>query len=126
MTRHRTPKPKLALLLAMILPLQGFAAAWSCPAPSAAEAARHHCDDGTGAADHQTGAADHQTGAADHQTGTTLHHSCGTCCSAAVAVMSASWVAPRSTSPYLSLPSSWSLPAVALDRLDRPPRFIPA
>jgi hypothetical protein len=105
MRRHRTLKFQLGLLLAMILPLQGFAGTWNCAAPSVAETAQHHCE---------------------HGTGTALHHGCGTCCAAAVAVMLASWIAPRSASPYLSLPSSGSLPAVAPDRLDRPPRFIPA
>jgi hypothetical protein len=96
----------LALLLALILPLQGFAAAWSCSAHDTGEsAARHHCPNDSGKP--QSGEP---------------HHHCGTCCAAAIALVPFSWTPPRSANPEASLPSHRPPPTVALDRLDRPPR----
>jgi len=99
----------LVLLLALILPLQGFAAAWSCTAQdTGAAAAHHHCADDSG----------------KPQGGGEQHHHCGTCCAAAIALMPFRWTVPRSTSSEASLPPHRSPPKVALDRLDRPPRPI--
>jgi hypothetical protein len=98
---------EFALLAAVMLPLQGFASAFGC-GPFAAAVSSEHCNH-----------------AAEHAAGTSQHHDCGTCCS--VAALSAApllWAAPRLTSPKLFLPLFWSPPAVVLDRLDRPPRFI--
>lgn len=93
------------LLLALILPLQNFASAWSCSAQhSGAAAAHHHCADDSG------------------KSGAEQQHHCGTCCAAAVALVPFTWTAPRSGSPEASLPSHRPPPQVALDRLDRPPR----
>jgi hypothetical protein len=103
-TRHPTVL-KLALLLALILPLQGFAVAWSCAAPETVEMSQHHC------------------GQAD---GASVHHHCGTCCAAAIAATATVWATPPATITRLSLPSFRSLPAIALDRLDRPPRILPS
>ena len=99
---------KLALLLALIMPLQGFAAAWACgsfdTAPATGAAAPKHCA--------------HDTGVAQQ------HHHCGTCCCAAViAVMPLFRVPPRPANPGLLLPVR-SPPAIVLDRLDRPPRLV--
>jgi hypothetical protein len=96
---------KLALLLALIMPLQGFASAWSCGLFDAAPAtAPQHCA---------------QDGAAQQ------HHHCGTCCcAAAIAVMPVLWAPPRPANPGALLPLSRSPPAIILDRLDRPPRFV--
>ncbi|MGO9948495.1 MAG: hypothetical protein ACLPWG_16775 [Steroidobacteraceae bacterium] len=100
MRRHRTSTLELALLLALMLPLQGFATAASCAVFETASAPEHHCQHGTAV----------------------QHHSCGTCCSAAIAVTSLQWTPPRSR----RLPASFLLllspPKLALDRLDRPPR----
>jgi hypothetical protein len=96
---------KLALLLALIMPLQGFASAWSCGSFDAAPAAAaQHCA--------------HEDGAAQQ------HHHCGTCCAAAIAVMPLLWVPPRPENAGSPLPLRSSPPAIALDRLDRPPRFV--
>jgi hypothetical protein len=101
---------KLALLLALIMPLQGFASAWSCgafdPAPATGPAtALQHCAHAAG----------------DVQ----LHHHCGTCCcAAAISIMPLVWVPPRPANPGALLPVSSAPPAIALDRLDRPPRFV--
>jgi len=97
----------LVLLLALILPLQSFAAAWSCSAhDTGAATAHHHCANDSG----------------NSPTGAEQHHHCGTCCAAAIALVPFSWTPPRSASPEASLPSHRLPPTVALDRLDRPPR----
>ncbi|HZE42758.1 MAG TPA: hypothetical protein VE058_03175 [Steroidobacteraceae bacterium] len=103
---------KLALLLALIMPLQGFASAWGCgsfdTAPAAEATAAQHCA-------HDTA---HDTGVAQQ------HHHCGTCChAAAIAVMPLFRVPPRPAIPGALLPVR-SPPAIVLDRLDRPPRLV--
>jgi hypothetical protein len=101
---------KLALLLALIMPLQGFASAWSCASFDAAPAtgpatALQHCA--------------HDAGAVQ------LHHHCGTCCcAAAISVVPLVWAPPRPANQGALLPVRSSPPAIALDRLDRPPRFV--
>jgi hypothetical protein len=101
---------KLVLLLALILPLQSFAAAWSCGPPETGSAAAHqHCAPESGAA----------------HTGDALpHHHCGTCCAAAIAAPPFGWIAPRQITPPISLPQMVSPPKLVLDRLDRPPRLV--
>jgi hypothetical protein len=100
---------QLALLLALIMPLQGFASAWSCgsrdTAPATARtAAPQQCE---------------------HDGAAQQHHHCGTCCSAAaIAVSPKLWIAPRPANPSALLPLRLSPPAVILDRLDRPPRLL--
>jgi hypothetical protein len=100
---------KLALLLALMMPLQGFASAWGCgsfdTAQTAAPAtAPQHCA---------------------HEAGVTQqHHHCGTCCcAAAIAVMPPLWIPPRPANTGALLPAR-SAPAIVLDRLDRPPRLV--
>ena len=95
----------LVLLLALILPLQSFAAAWGCSAQTSAAAAHPHCANDSGKTQ-----------------GAAFHHHCGTCCAAAVALMPFRWIAPRSTGSEASLPGHQPPPKVTLDRLDRPPR----
>ena len=97
----------LVLLLALILPLQTFAAAWSCSAhDTGAAVAHHHCADDSGKT----------------RGGGEPHHHCGTCCAAAIAPMPLGWSAPRAAISEASLPPRQPPPQVALDRLDRPPR----
>jgi hypothetical protein len=97
------------LLLALILPLQSFAAAWNCGAHATGAAAVHqHCANDSG----------------KPQGGGEQHHHCGTCCAAAMALMPFRWIPPRTTSSEASQPSRGSPPQIALDRLDRPPRLI--
>ncbi|HWW29223.1 MAG TPA: hypothetical protein VNY80_04360 [Steroidobacteraceae bacterium] len=102
MNRHRTRILELALLLVLLLPLQGFATALSCGSFDAAPAAAQHCAHGSAAVQ---------------------HHHCGTCCSAAIVVTPLHWAPPRATRPDVSLPLLISPALVALDRLDRPPRL---
>jgi hypothetical protein len=102
----KTLSMMLVLLLALILPLQSFASAWSCSDQAGSAAAQHHCADHAGKA----------------QTGGEQHHHCGTCCAAAIALMPFSWTPPPLVRAEASLPCNGSPPKVALDRLDRPPR----
>jgi hypothetical protein len=109
MASLRTPSLTLVLLLALILPLQSFASAWSCsPHDLGASAAHHHCANDSG----------------KPQTGGEQHHHCGTCCAAAIAWVPFRWTPPRSLSSEASLPLYGPPPRIALDRLDRPPRLI--
>jgi hypothetical protein len=98
----------LVLLLALMLPLQTFASAWSCSAQESlgGAAAHHHCANDPG----------------QPQSGGEQHHHCGTCCAAAIALMPFHWTPPRMASSEASLALQGSPPKVALDRLDRPPR----
>jgi hypothetical protein len=106
---------RLVLLLALILPLQSFAAAWNCGPPEAGSAAAHqHCAPESGAAHTATA----------HNGEAQVHHHCGTCCAAAIAALTLGWIAPPSITPPIALPQMGSPPKVALDRLDRPPRLV--
>jgi hypothetical protein len=99
----------LVLMLALILPLQSFASAWSCSSHElGGNAAQHHCADDSGKL----------------QTGGEQHHHCGTCCAAAIAWVPFRWIPPRSVSSEASVPLYGPPPRIALDRLDRPPRLI--
>jgi hypothetical protein len=101
---------RLMLLLALILPLQGFAVAWNCGPPDTGSTAAHqHCSPGSGA---------------PHSGDAQPHHHCGTCCAAAVAALPFGWVAPPSITPPIALPPMRPPPKVVLDRLDRPPRLV--
>jgi hypothetical protein len=111
MRLHRTLRAGFALLLALMLPLQGYAARAACvrqderlnsPAAPASSTAQHHCA-GRSAATH--------------------HHDCGTCCGGAAIVLTPGrWIAPLPAVSEISQPAPGLPPTVALDRLDRPPR----
>jgi hypothetical protein len=101
MRPNRTLRVGFALLFALMLPLQGYAAMPGCGGSD--HAATHHCGSKPAPAAH--------------------HPNCGDCCCAvAIAFTLLSWAPPRPTAPELSDTSIRSPPAVALDRLDRPPR----
>ena len=104
--------------LSLLLPLQNFAAvpcgqrdaanpgAASAPA---AFAAQDHCAHGS---------------PATHQHG---DHPCGKCCcGAAMTVTTSHGIAALPAAPEISGAVIGRPPIIALDRLDRPPRFIPA
>jgi hypothetical protein len=110
---RRVTNLRLALLLALILPLQAFAALSNCAlngthpsiesAHSALPAADSHC-------------------ARAHPS--TAHHDCGTCCHVAAAGNSLeNWLPPRSIAPRLAQARIKPPPSATIDRLDRPPRF---
>ena len=108
MAALRTRSAKLALWLALILPLQSFASVWSCQFLDAASPpAQHSC-------------GQHQPLHADGL----QHHHCGTCCAAAIAVTPLRFTPPRPLNLGAALPLRWPPPKIALDRLDRPPRFV--
>jgi hypothetical protein len=95
----------------LMLPLQGFAYA---PA----------CEQGAGAS--QSYQASHAS--PHHCAGESIvirHHVCGDCCSLAVSLTSVPWISPRLTPPESSMTTLGSAPKGLLERLDRPPRFIP-
>lgn len=99
----------LVLLLALILPLQSFAAAWSCNAHAGAASAHSHS---------------HCAGDSGKPQSAEPHHHCGTCCAAAVALTAFRWNAPRPDGCEASVPLRQPPPKVVLDRLDRPPRLV--
>jgi hypothetical protein len=122
MRLNRTLRVGFALLLTLMLPLQGYAAMPSCgqldhansstdnslaaPLPALQHSMQHHCARGSAATHHHD-------------------HGCGNCCcGAAIALMAAHWIAPLLTTPGISVAVPGSPPTVTLDRLDRPPRFI--
>ena len=104
----RTPSATLVLLLALIVPLQSFAAVWGCGAHAGTAAVHHHCANDPAKA----------------QGGAEQHHHCGTCCAAAIALMPFRWTAPPSANAQVSLSSLRPPPQGTLDRLDRPPRLV--
>jgi hypothetical protein len=120
MRLNRSLRFGFAMLLALLLPLQGYAAMPACgqhdPANSsvagmtAASTAHHHCERGTAAGD--------------------LHYHNGhcdnCCCGVAIAATSVQWIAPLLSAPEISQVILWFPPTVTLDRLDRPPRYTPA
>ena len=101
MKPNRTLRVGFALLFALMLPLQGYAAMPSCG--QSTHAAAHHCA---------------------REPAVTHHSGCGDCC-CTVAMVPAQgiWAAPRVAAIEISGTLIWSPPAVALDRLDRPPRL---
>jgi hypothetical protein len=102
MKLNRTLRAGFALLFALLLPLQGYAAMSSCGSRDAASSAGpHHCD---------------REAAALH------HHHCGDCCGVAIAPAADLWHAPHPRSPDITVAEPASPPMGFLDRLDRPPR----
>jgi hypothetical protein len=95
----------VALLVALMLPLQSFAAAAHCdPAQHSPAASHEHC--------------------AQHEHAPSLqHHSCcPDCCVTAVVVATAEWTLPHTCAHVLFLPASHMPLTTTIDRLDRPPR----
>jgi len=107
------------MLLALMLPLQGIAmpacaqhdlADSRVTGIAASSTARPHCEHGTTAGMNHSGSGHCDNG----------------CCGVAIAATSTRWIAPLLTAPEISQVILWFPPTVALDRLDRPPRRIPA
>jgi len=109
MRLNRTLKVGFALWLALILPLQGYAASANC-GPAAAHAAALHAP---------------QSSHCGNSPGVHTHHDCGNgCCLAAIALTPARWTVPRWAALKIADRLIWPPPAVSLDRLDRPPRTL--
>jgi hypothetical protein len=103
---NRSLRAGFALLFALMLPLQGYMAMPACREASVATAApQTHCA-GAPAVHH--------------------HHCDNCCCGTAMALTAADFIAPLLTAPDISDAALWPPPTAAIDRLDRPPRFIPA
>jgi len=108
--RLRKLKVVFALLLALTLPLQGYAAAANCGPASAHTAALH------------AGPSSH-CASVHHHLSVHHYHDCGNgCCVAAIALTPARWTVPRPAAPEIAGRLISPPPAVSLDRLDRPPR----
>jgi hypothetical protein len=106
MSFDRSLRAGFALLFALMLPLQGYAAMPPCREASVATSdPQTHCA-GSPAVHH--------------------HHCHNCCCGAAIVLTAADFIAPLLTAPDISDAALWRPPTVAIDRLDRPPRFIPA
>jgi|ERR1700679_52802 hypothetical protein len=101
-----------ALLLSLMLPLQGYAAmpvcaqheqsASSAAGLAAAPAGQQHCEHGN----------------VNH------HHCDNCCCGVAIALTPAQWTPPPPSALQASGAALRSSPTATLDRLDRPPRSI--
>src|ERR1700722_2870340 len=113
MSVNRTLFSILTMLLALMLPLQGYAAMPDCGRLDHTHSGAVHLAASPGALQHCAGVP-----SAVHR------HGCGNCCcSAAIMLTPVRWVAPVLAAPEISAAAPWSPPTVALDRLDRPPRF---
>jgi hypothetical protein len=108
MNFDRSLRAGFALLFALMLPLQGYAAMPVCREASVAfSAAQTHC----------AGAQ------AVHPS--VHHHNCDNCCcGAAMALTAAVFIAPLLSAPDVFDAALWPPPTAAVDRLDRPPRLI--
>ncbi len=98
------------MLMVLLLPLQGYAAAPLCRQHAGTEVAdsptpQHHCPG---------------------KDGTAQRHDCGKCCcAAAIDLVAARWTAPHFSAAEITAAPMGHPPDVALDRLDRPPRLAP-
>jgi len=111
MQPRRILKLGFALLLAVILPLRGYAAVANCAADA---------DSGRAVAVHGV----HPSHCA-HGAGALHSHGCGNdCCGAAIVLTPARWLVPRTPALGVSARIIWPSPLLALDRLDRPPRLL--
>jgi hypothetical protein len=104
MRLHRLTNLRLALILALILPFQAFAALSNCvPNDLVAHAAV-------------------QAGHCEHAAPSTVHHHCGACCVLAAANHLSTPLPPRGIAQQLNVAPIKAPPSIAGDRLDRPPR----
>jgi hypothetical protein len=108
MSFYRSLRAGFALLFALMLPLQGYAAMPVCREASVASSApQTHC-----------------AGVQGLQHRGVHHHNCDNCCCGAAMVLTAAdFIAPLLTAPDISDSALWPPPTAAIDRLDRPPRF---
>jgi hypothetical protein len=152
-------KPLLALLLAVLLPMRGFASATLCEPPgqghgadashgventlrfdtprnalSQSAAERPHCTDSQApqhadsrsphhADNRSPHHADNQGPHHAHNQGPSHAHACGDCCGGVAAVLTAPrFTVPRAAAALIVGRLARPHPALAIDRLDRPPR----
>jgi hypothetical protein len=91
----------------LMLPLQGYAVLAACEGPGGGSpSVAHHCV---------------------RESMTSHHHNCGDCCGGvAIAVASVPWIPPLRTPVKFSKATFGPPPKGLPERLDRPPRFVPA
>ena len=128
----RTPKkPLLALLLAVLLPMQGFTFATHCASHGGhgdlarQDAETMHCADGWGSsyADNDGPRHAHDKGASHADKGASHARGCGDCCGAPAAMsITPRFPVPRAAAVLIVGRLARPHPALAIDRLDRPPR----
>jgi hypothetical protein len=106
----RKTRVGFAMLIALLLPLQGYGALRPCSEPvptgisAAAVAVQHPCT---------------------HAKTATHQHNCThDCCSVAMALTAARFIAPRRSVSDITCSALALAPEGALERLDRPPRFV--
>jgi hypothetical protein len=112
MRLNATYRAGFALLFALLLPLQGYAAMPVCPQherTAVSATAPLHCAGAAAIHGHNRG-----------------NSGCSNCCAAAIALTPISFVAPLLTAPDISVVAPGFPPKGLLDRLDRPPRPIAA
>ncbi len=113
-SRRRDTGLMVALLMALMLPWQSFAAAAHCDLITQQTAQVASAAHGAGAHEH----------CGEHEHGVTLpHHGCcADCCLTAATVATCDWSVPHAAAPELFLPAPRVPITISLDRLDRPPR----
>jgi hypothetical protein len=109
MRAPRTLSLILALILAAALPLRGYAATAHCEGSDSTHAAAAH-------------AAGTHGGHCGDAAGSPHPGGCGDCCCTAASSLAMRWELPRISSPAISAAPLAPPPAIAHDRLDRPPR----
>jgi hypothetical protein len=123
-------KPLFALLLAVLLPMRGFVSAMHCE-PSGQDSRAHASHGGIEAALRPDIARDelswHPAEAphcADGK-GPAHTHACGDCCGGVAAVLTAPrFMVPRAPADLIVGRLARPHPALAIERLDRPPRLL--
>jgi hypothetical protein len=108
--------PIVALLLALMLPLQSFAAASSCEHAQTGQSTALGGATAQGAAAHEH-CAHHPAHASTWQS----HGCCAACCMAAVVAATLDWTPPRAVASEHYLPAPRAPLLISPDRLDRPP-----
>jgi hypothetical protein len=129
-------KPLFALILAVILPMRGFASATHCEAQEQGartappvESALHdhgHYGHTPTPADAANGGLFLQAAEATHcrgGKGAAHAHGCGDCCGGGAALAAPRFTLPKAAAARIVRPPAWPPPALAIDRLDRPPRL---
>jgi hypothetical protein len=119
-------KPLFALVLAVILPMRAFASAAHCEPLGQVHGAHSHGVPSALRAEAARGDLSVQAAAKGHCADgkSSAHaHACGDCCGGVAALLTAPrFTVPRAAAALIARRLAWPHPALAIDRLDRPPR----
>jgi hypothetical protein len=119
-------KPLFALVLAVILPMRGFASAAHCEPLGQGHGAHSHGVPSALRTDAARGDLSLHAAEEGHCAGgkSSPHaHACTDCCCGAAAVLTAPrFSVPKAAAALIARRLAWPHPALAIDRLDRPPR----